>query len=169
MNKIKIIAADITQLKVDAIVNAANNALMGGGGVYGAIHRAGGAELTEACRLLRGCETGKSKITRGYSLPAKFVIHTVGPVWNNGTQNEEELLASCYETAMQLALENDIQSIAFPAISTGAYRFPLEKAVKIAYLTISDFLSVHNAIQEVYLVAFTEKEKSIMMRSFSKD
>lgn len=157
-DRIEIIKADITQLKVDAIVNAANNSLMGGGGVDGAIHKAAGKELAEECRKLRGCETGKSKITKGFNLPAKCIIHTVGPVWNNGTENEEALLASCYQTALQLAVENEIKTIAFPSISTGAYRFPFEKAVKIALVNITGFLKKTSEIEKVYLVFFSDKD-----------
>lgn len=161
---IEIIKADITQLKVDAIVNAANNSLMGGGGVDGAIHKAAGKELDEECRTLRGCETGKSKITKGYNLPAKFVIHTVGPVWNNETENEEVLLASCYQTALHLALENKIRTIAFPSISTGAYRFPFDKAAKIALSNISDFLKGNQEIEKVYLVFYSDRYLEMVKR-----
>jgi O-acetyl-ADP-ribose deacetylase (regulator of RNase III) len=164
MNNIEIIKADITKLQVDAIVNAANNSLMGGGGVDGAIHRAAGKELSEECRTLKGCATGQSKITKGYQLPASFVIHTVGPVWNNGTANEEALLKSCYQTALQLALENHLKTIAFPSISTGAYRFPFDKATKIAYQTITDFLKEHEQIEKVYLVCFSDKNLEQMAR-----
>jgi O-acetyl-ADP-ribose deacetylase (regulator of RNase III) len=156
--KIKLLQADITTLQVDAIVNAANNSLMGGGGVDGAIHRAAGPEMTKECRALKGCATGHSKITKGYRLPAKFIIHTVGPVWNNGTQQEEELLASCYKTSLQLAMEHGIRSIAFPSISTGAYRFPFDKAGKIAIQTINEFLKENETIDEVLLVCFSEND-----------
>ncbi|MES2132155.1 MAG: O-acetyl-ADP-ribose deacetylase [Bacteroidota bacterium] len=164
MNNIEIVKADITQFKTDAIVNAANNSLMGGGGVDWAIHKAAGEELAEECRILKGCDTGNSKITKGYKLPAKFVIHTVGPVWNNGTEHEEELLESCYRTALQLAVDNEVKTIAFPSISTGAYRFPFDKATKIAYYTIADFLKNNNSIEKVYLVCFNEKDLKQMKR-----
>lgn len=165
MYSIQLIKADITQLKVDAIVNAANNSLSGGGGVDGAIHRAAGKGLLEECRSLKGCATGQSKITKGYQLPATYVIHTVGPVWNNGTENEEGLLESCYRSALQLALEHGIKSIAFPSISTGAYRFPFDKAAKIAYHTITDFLKEHDAIESIYLVCFSDKDLEQMKRA----
>lgn len=140
IDKLEIAIADITQLKVDAIVNAANASLLGGGGVDGAIHRAAGSQLLEACRKLGGCETGHAKITQGYRLPAKFVIHTVGPVWNGGRQGEPDLLASCYVESLKLALQHDIKTIAFPAISCGSYGYPIQAACAIALQTTLNFL-----------------------------
>lgn len=157
MDKIKIVKGDITKLKVDAIVNAANNALLGGGGVDGAIHRAAGPELLDECRKLKGCRTGEAKITKGYRLPAKFVIHTVGPVWNGGKNNEDELLANCYRNSLTLAIQNKIKSVAFPSISTGVYRFPLERAVKIAVAEITKALQQHSEISEIVFVCFDER------------
>lgn len=156
--RIELIQGDITKLKVDAIVNAANSSLLGGGGVDGAIHRAAGPQLVEECRTLKGCPTGQARITKGYNLPAKHVIHTVGPVWNNGTKNEDELLASCYRNSLQLAAENNIRTIAFPSISTGAYRFPFERACNIALDTIEEFLNNDNVLEKVYLVVFSESD-----------
>lgn len=135
--RLEICVADITTLPVDAIVNAANSTLLGGGGVDGAIHRAAGPELVAECRMLNGCATGSAKITRGYRLPARHVIHAVGPVWNGGGAGEEELLASCYRTALDLATANKLVSLAFPAISTGVYRFPPDRAARIAVGTVA--------------------------------
>lgn len=154
--KIEIVKGDITKLKVDAIVNAANSTLLGGGGVDGAIHRAAGPELLEECKTLGGCKTGEAKITKGYNLPAKFVIHTVGPVWYGGDNNEDELLANCYRNSLELAVENNIKTIAFPAISTGVYHFPLERATRIAVKEVKDFLYQTDLIEKIYFVCFDE-------------
>src|SRR5216683_5951130 len=138
--RIEIVQGDITTLQVDVIVNAANETLLGGGGVDGAIHRAAGPELLAECRSRGGCATGEAKITKGYRLPAKWVIHTVGPVWHGGKHNEDELLASCYRNSLALAAKHSIRSIAFPCISTGAYRFPSDRAAGIAFTEIKNFL-----------------------------
>ncbi len=157
MNRIEIISGDITQLKVDAIVNAANNAMCGGGGVDGAIHRAAGSELLAECRKAGGCKTGAAKITGGYKLPAKHIIHAVGPVWYGGDLGEPELLASCYRESLKLAVDNQLKSIAFPAISCGAYRYPIDKACDIAISEVSKFLREFDQIEKVIFVCFDVK------------
>jgi O-acetyl-ADP-ribose deacetylase (regulator of RNase III) len=154
--KIQIVRADITELKVDALVNAANTTLLGGGGVDGAIHRAAGPELLAECRALGGCRPGEAKLTRGYRLPARFVIHTVGPVWRSGKQGEAETLANCYRNALQLADQNAALTIAFPAISCGAYGYPIEEATEIAVKTTSAFLENNNTIEKVVFVLFSQ-------------
>ena len=153
-DKLEAIQANIVTLKVDAIVNAANTTLLGGGGVDGAIHRAAGPELLAECRKLGGCRTGEAKITRGYKLPAKHVIHTVGPVWNGGKRGEPELLASCYRSSLQLAHEHQLKTIAFPAISCGVYGYPLEKAVTIAVRETFGFISEHPQFEKIIFACF---------------
>jgi O-acetyl-ADP-ribose deacetylase (regulator of RNase III) len=152
------IKADITTLRVDAIFNAANSSLLGGGGVDGAIHRAAGTGLLEECRLLGGCQTGDAKLTRGYNLPARFVIHAVGPVWRGGSYGEAEQLASCYRRAMEIAAENNLKTIAFPAISTGIYGFPIRPAAEIAINTVRAFAESISSIQEVIFCCFSQDD-----------
>ena len=168
VGKIQIILGDITKQNSDAIVNAANCSLLGGGGVDGAIHRAAGPELLAECRTLHGCETGKAKITKGYRLPAKYVIHTPGPVWHGGSHGEAELLASCYRSCLELARENGCKSVDFPSISTGVYHFPLDKAADIAIGTIADFLKTAPEIERVRMVCFDEGTKAHYDRALAK-
>ena len=162
--RIEVVEGDITEQRVDAIVNAANTTLLGGGGVDDAIHRGAGPELLEECRKLGGCATGQAKITKGYRLPAKWVIHTVGPVWRDGAHGEDELLASCYRNSFALAEEHGIRSIAFPSISTGAYRFPLERAARIAVDETKKFLARNGPVEKVLLVCFGKSAYEVYAR-----
>lgn len=162
---IQIVKGDITKLEVDAIVNAANETLLGGGGVDGAIHRAAGKELLEECRTLNGCKTGQAKITKGYKLPSKHVIHTVGPVWHGGNKGEPELLADCYKNSLKLALKHGIKSIAFPAVSTGVYGYPKEEAAQIAVSNIQEFLKEHDL--DVILVAFSDMDEELYKKNIN--
>jgi O-acetyl-ADP-ribose deacetylase len=155
--KIDIARGDITTLEVDAIVNAANTTLLGGGGVDGAIHRAAGPELLAECRTLGGCRPGEAKITRGYRLPVRFVIHTVGPIWRGGKRGEPEILANCYRNSLQLSVENEIQTIAFPAVSCGAYGYPIQEAAQIALKTTREFLANAHKIEKVIFVLWGEE------------
>jgi O-acetyl-ADP-ribose deacetylase (regulator of RNase III) len=156
-DRIDIVRGDITKLDVDAIVNAANTTLLGGGGVDGAIHRAAGPKLLEECRALGGCLPGDAKITRGYGLPTRFVIHTVGPVWSGGNRGEAETLANCYRHSLRLAVENGVKTIVFPAISCGAYRYPIDQATRIAISTTRNFLKENDRIDKVVFVAATDE------------
>ncbi|MBN2804192.1 MAG: O-acetyl-ADP-ribose deacetylase [Deltaproteobacteria bacterium] len=160
-NRIKIYKGDITGLKVDAIVNAANNALLGGGGVDGAIHKAAGPELLEECKTLNGCPTGEARITKAYNLPSKFIIHTVGPIWHGGDANEEQLLTACYENSLKLAVKNKIETIAFPSISTGVYSYPKEPAAKTAITTCQNFLKTNKTITQIIFTVFSEQDLKI--------
>ncbi|MDW7671762.1 MAG: O-acetyl-ADP-ribose deacetylase [Bacillota bacterium] len=169
MERFTIIQGDIARQQVDAIVNAANSSLLGGGGVDGAIHRAAGPELLEECRTLKGCNTGEAKITMAYHLPSKYVIHTVGPVWRGGTQHETELLARCYRTSLELAVSHDVKTIAFPSISTGAFGFPLEKAAAIAVNVVMDFLSRDTFLEKVFMVCFSGKDYDVYHAALERE
>jgi O-acetyl-ADP-ribose deacetylase (regulator of RNase III) len=161
MERIELTRGDITKLRVDAIVNAANESLLGGGGVDGAIHRAAGPSLLEECRKIGGCPTGEARITKGYRLPARYVIHTAGPVWFGGGHGEDEALRKCYWNSLNLAEQNEIQTLAFPSISTGAYGFPIERASRIAVATVGDYIMRSTAIEKIIFVCFSESDYSI--------
>jgi O-acetyl-ADP-ribose deacetylase len=166
--KMNVIRGDIPTLDVDAIVNAANTTLLGGGGVDGAIHRAAGPQLLAECLTLGGCHPGEAKLSRGYNLPARFVIHAVGPIWRGGDRGEAEVLANCYRNSLQLALDNGIKTIAFPAISCGAYRYPISEAASIAVETTRDFLRANNDIEKVIFVVATDEIFSAYQRLMKK-
>ncbi|HNX18293.1 MAG TPA: O-acetyl-ADP-ribose deacetylase [Methanoregula sp.] len=167
--RISMIKGDITTQNTDAIVNAANRTLLGGGGVDGAIHRAAGPKMLEECRALGGCRTGEAKITRGHNLPARFVIHTVGPVWNGGKNGEDGLLAACYRNSLALAELSGVTSIAFPAISTGSYGFPLEPATRIAVRSVREFLSTYHSIKKVIFVCHGDDAYRVYQAALEKD
>jgi O-acetyl-ADP-ribose deacetylase (regulator of RNase III) len=161
MTTLRAIQGDITKLTVDVIVNAANTSLLGGGGVDGAIHRAAGSELVAECRMLNGCKVGEAKLTKGYKLPAKFVIHTVGPVWNGGKPGKAELLAACYVNALQLATQKNLTTIAFPAISTGVYGYPIQEAAEVAVRTARAFITTSSSLTEIIFCCFSESDLEV--------
>ena len=167
-DRIVVVEGDITRQNVEAIVNAANNSLLGGGGVDGAIHRAAGPELLAECRQLGGCPTGEAKITGGYNLPARWVIHTVGPIWRGGGHNEDELLASCYRRSFELVETHNIRSVAFPSISTGAYGFPMERAARIAVTEVKNFLARNHTVEKVALVCFGRRAYDIHLAALNE-
>ena len=168
MSRIELVSGDITRLKVDAIVNAANETLLGGGGVDGAIHRAAGPELLAECRTLGGCPTGQARLTKGYRLPAAYVIHTVGPVWRGGQYGEPALLADCYRNSLALALQHNVRTIAFPAISCGVYGYPVEDAAHIALHEVSTFLATHKQLHKVLLCCFSESVLNIYQQVYQR-
>jgi O-acetyl-ADP-ribose deacetylase len=168
LNRIQVVEGDITRQTVEAIVNAANTTLLGGGGVDGAIHRAAGPELLEECRALGGCATGQAKITKGYRLPAKWVIHTVGPVWRDGQHSEDDLLVSCYRSCFALAVRHGIRTIAFPSISTGAYGFPMERAARIAVREAKKSLEQNTSVEQVRLVCFGQAAGAVHSQALAE-
>jgi len=168
LQKIDVVKADITTLAVDAIVNAANSSLLGGGGVDGAIHRAAGTELYQECLALNGCKTGEAKITKGYRLPARYVVHTVGPVWHGGNASEANLLASCYANSLRIADHNGVKSIAFPSISTGVYGYPIDEAYAIAFDSVLRELKAHPLIERVTFCTFSESDFLIYQREYDR-
>jgi O-acetyl-ADP-ribose deacetylase len=168
LNRIEIVQDDITKLQVDAIVNAANSSLLGGGGVDGSIHRAAGPDLVHECRLLGGCKTGKAKATRGYKLPAKWIIHTVGPVWRGGFAGEPELLAACYRCSFKLAVELEVKTVAFPAISCGIYGYPVEEATQVAIAETVNFLESDDKIEKIIFTCFSEAIYQIYAQALSE-
>lgn len=164
ISRIQLIQGDITKQAVDVIVNAANTSLLGGGGVDGAIHRAAGPELVAECRTLNGCKTGAAKITKGYRLPARYVIHTPGPVWRGGQNDEDRLLANCYRNSLTLAVQHQCRTVAFPSISTGIYGFPIERAARIAVHEVQDFLERDDTLQQVVFVTFSQSDYAVYER-----
>lgn len=168
MQRFSIVKGDIVKAKTDAIVNAANTSLLGGGGVDGAIHRAAGAELLEECKTLGGCKTGEAKITKGYKLKASYVIHTPGPIWRGGKWGEDQLLENCYKNALSLAKENGVKTIAFPSISTGVYRFPVERAARVAVRAICDFLQLDSFFKQVVMVCYDEETKEAYLNALEE-
>lgn len=168
LNRTEVVQGDITRLEVDAIVNAANQTLLGGGGVDGAIHRAAGRDLLQECRTLNGCETGEAKMTKGYDLPAKYVIHTVGPVWHGGDRGEPELLAGCYRNSLRLAAENGIKTVAFPSISTGVYGYPIAQASRIAVRETTAFLAVDDRVRRIVFACFSDHDLAVYRQALSE-